>query len=276
MPELIGTHYCQNGVLKSTDFFNPSFLQNKRIIYEVIRIEEGIGLFWEDHISRMFESLKLIGFETDLNTMELNSCFLKVIESNKRYSGNIKIMVCLNYEGQYDIFAYFIPHFYPSQTMYDNGIDTSLLHAKRQAPNIKALSPLREIAEKYIREKRIFEALLVNEQNNITEGSKSNIFFIQGILLVTPPADQVLKGITRQKIIDICNMLNYKVIEKIVCCSDLNKFDAAFITGTSPKVLPIRNIDEQAYAVQNQVINQISGMYDNMIRQYIRNAKLNS
>jgi branched-chain amino acid aminotransferase len=95
------------------------------------------------------------------------------------------------------------------------------------------------------------------------------MFFLSAKVRFIPPGDKVLKGITREKIIDLCNKLHYNLIEQTIFIGSLNDFDAAFFTGTSPKVLPIRRIANVGYDVSNPVMNALITGYDNMIASYI-------
>ncbi|WP_443110713.1 aminotransferase class IV [Caloramator sp. mosi_1] len=107
--------------------------------------------------------------------------------------------------------------------------------------------------------------MLVNNFDEITEGSRSNIFFIKGSKLYTAPKEDVLVGITRIKVIEIANKLGFEVVEDKIKVSQISEFEACFLTGTSPKVLPISYIDSYAYNVNNDILRNIMREYDKMI-----------
>ena len=87
-----------------------------------------------------------------------------------------------------------------------------LFFAERKDPESKVINhKLRSsIYHKLIHEGG-YEALLVNENNLITEGSRSNIFFLKGETLVTAPDNVILNGITRKHILEICRENKIKV-----------------------------------------------------------------
>ena len=90
----------------------------------------------------------------------------------------------------------------------------------------------------------------------------------------TSPAKSVLMGITRNTIIEICKRQDIKVIEDSINYKDLKLVDGLFISGTSPKVLPISNVDDICYdSAANKIIKVIESEYDNDIKIYIENAK---
>ena len=95
-----------------------------------------------------------------------------------------------------------------------------------------------------------YEALLVNENNLITEGSRSNIFFLRNNILFTAPDNMILNGITRKYILEICSENNITVKYEPVNADEISDYDAVFMTGTSPMVLPFNRIDDKFFSVK--------------------------
>ena len=119
--------------------------------------------------------------------------------------------------------------------------------------------------DKKKQEEGVFESILVNKQGFITEGSKSNIFFIKDDELYTAPDSLVLSGITRQKIIAICKSFSINIIFEAVNFQNIKSFDAAFLCGTSPEVLPIRAIGFVGFQTKHSVLLKIQNAYKNMV-----------
>ena len=110
--------------------------------------------------------------------------------------------------------------------------------------------------------KKAFEALLVDSNGYIPEGSRSNIFFIKGDTVYTAPKGDVLLGITREYILKTCKELNIRVIEENIHICDLAKLDGAFMSGTSVNVLPIASIDDiKLNSVDNEIIRAVNNGY---------------
>jgi branched-chain amino acid aminotransferase len=106
-----------------------------------------------------------------------------------------------------------------------------------------------------------YEAILVNENNLITEGSRSNIFFLKGETLVTAPDNVILNGITRKHILQIC--YEHKISVELSCVSadDINDYDAVFMTGTSPMVLPFNCIGDKYFNVRIPLVERLRKLY---------------
>ena len=119
----------------------------------------------------------------------------------------------------------------------------------------------------------LYEVLLVDNDHNVTEGSKSNTFFVKGNTIVTAMAQDVLCGITRLQIVSLIHSLRIPLEERKIHLSELSDFDAAFISGTSPKVLPIRSVESIEYKVDNPIVQKLSEAYNKSISNYIESYK---
>ena len=155
--------------------------------------------------------------------------------------------------------------------MYQNGITDGILPAERKNPNVKLENPtLRNAANRAIEKNKNFEMLLINEQGYITEGSRSNFFAVFGNTLVTPPALQVLEGITRTMIINLAKQNHITIEERTIHINEIQNMDGAFITGTSPKVLPIATIDHHTFVSIPVITKKIMEYYNLLIEKSIR------
>jgi putative transposase len=199
------------------------------------------------------------------------------VESNKVEIGNIKFLGApRNQETAFWFAAWFIPYVYPTEKMYSEGVDLHIFEYARENPNAKIMrnSFKRQVAD-LIETHNVYELLLTSE-GKITEGSRSNIFFIKGQKIYTSKAENVLKGITRKKIIGLCEKLKLELIEKEILIDELNSFEAAFLSGTSPKVLAISKIlDVKSYDTNNEILKMVTFAFDDLIEAYLRAFKWN-
>ena len=101
----------------------------------------------------------------------------------------------------------------------------------------------------------------MNENNLITEGSRSNIFFLKGDTLVTAPDNVILNGITRKHILEICR--ENQIIVELACvkAKEISKFDAVFMTGTSPTLLPFYCIEDKFFNVRLPLMERLRRLY---------------
>ncbi|MBN1789962.1 MAG: aminotransferase class IV [Bacteroidales bacterium] len=270
MSEHTGIYYSENTALKDIALLDPALFNKGISLYEVLRVQDNCCLFLEDHLQRLQESVHLSGFSYTVDLSRFRVLLGNLISKNRLHQGNIKLVLHFTPPDSHDVYAYFIPHAYPAPSMYAEGVDTALFRASRSNPNVKRLVPeIREKINHILLANNLYEVLLVNN-NSITEGSRSNVFFVQGDRVITPPGDLVLKGITRHKVISLCNTLNFKLFEKTVSPRQLREMDAVFLTGTSPKILGIRKIGSLAFSVSNPIIHSLSEAYDGLIAAYIQ------
>jgi branched-chain amino acid aminotransferase len=271
-----GKYLIRKNELLSCAGFDFDARPIRQSVYEVIRLMDGAPLFFEKHIQRMYRSVKLAGEQPFFGTDNIKEMINTLSSANKIETGNVKLVFPLNQSKERnELIAFFIPHSYPTPEMYRDGIEMMSLRAGRPNPNAKITNPsLRRKANQRIADNNIYEVLLINEQELITEGSRSNIFFIRDDRIITPPEDLVLPGITRNYVIEICHNHQIALTERKIHYAELSSFSAAFITGTSPKVLPVRRIDGVNFDPGHQLMRRIMKSYDARMEEYVAKAKI--
>ena len=269
MINCIGTYFIKDGHLFPVGAVEV-LVTDAVLIYEVARVIDGVCLFLEDHYQRLRDSAKLAGIPRIMKEEEFAEEINTLIRANKIANGNIKILVQYG-NGQQGAFYYFIPHAYPTSDNYLQGVKTDFLLAKRNLPRAKTVQQrLRDEANSIIRENGLFEVILVNSAKEILEGSRTNIFFVKGTEFFTPPSEFVLPGITRHKVKECLADLNFPCTEKTIEINQVSSYDAVFLTGTSPKVLPVSSIGKEKFVTRHQPLQQLMKAYDDKIEAYIK------
>ncbi|MCG6186350.1 aminotransferase class IV [Maribellus maritimus] len=265
---LLPLHYffVFNDSMQPVSSFVPS--ENEGGIYEVLRVVDGIPLFLEDHLDRFYASAEIAGKIIRFSEIQIENLLNQLIEYNEVKTGNILIS-CKN-----NLKAFFIAHNYPTPEMIKNGVSCGILKAERENPNAKVFqTTVRQQANQLIEENGFYEVLLVDGEARITEGSRSNVFFVKDNFLFTPPAGEVLLGITRQKVLDLAIKNDLKYSEEDILLRDISSFDAVFLSGTSPKILPVNKIENFFYNTQNSVVTKLIESYESLIMRYISDKK---
>lgn len=271
--EIEEKYIIQNGILKLIDEF-VEIDKNSLSLYEVIRVIEGVPLFLEKHIQRLKKSAELIdnNIEDILDIIGKNIKIL--IEKNDKPNKNIKIIL-YNINNELTEFTmFFIRSNYPTTEQYTNGVKTILVQKERKNPNAKIVNQdFKEKISIELKKSDCYEALLVNSENEITEGSRSNIFFVKNNSIYTPPIKDVLPGITRNTIIEMCKSLNIDVIEDAFIKDTLKEIDGIFLTGTSPNILPISYVNDIYFeSVNNIIIKRLMKEFIKIIDNYIHKS----
>lgn len=206
-------------------------------IYEVLRVHAGRPIFFKEHIARMQNSASLSGItfppESQWGDALMRLCQLQ--------QGTQNLQLMLLEDGSLE--AHFIESHYPTPTQIEMGVAVGVIDGERPCPHAKrAGHAVRTAADKAIKESGLFEVLLRNRSGEITEGSRSNVLFVSGNTLVTPPLAAVLPGITLAKVKVAAADLRVVWEERPVLSDELSTFTAGAVLGTSPGVLPIRTI----------------------------------
>jgi branched-chain amino acid aminotransferase len=240
-------------------------------IYEVMQIRQGVPLFFEAHMERFMQSASLAGFRIQKPHTEIQHEIADLVKKNKCDHINVKL-ISTQLDGKETFLTYFIPTEFPGSKAHTEGVHTILFSAERISPNIKTIKgSFREQVQAAREESNAYEALLTDEAGYITEGSRSNVFFVgKDGRICTSPAGSVLVGVTRTMVMEICSRNGLPVLEKTVHTRDLNDIQGAFITGTTVDVTPIRSIAKiQLDSANIPLIRKIVAEYEKKIAEYI-------
>lgn len=270
MNECFGKKFILNGDLLTADLFDNSLVYEGDSIYEVIRMVRGNPVFFDDHMERLGISVKLQRKELLAAVAVLRKDIISLTRSDRKKETNLKIVFNYN-NGSFNYLVYFIESVYPSEEQYKKGVKGTLFFAERKDPESKVINhKLRSSIYYKLIHERGYEALLVNENNMITEGSRSNIFFLKGDTLVTAPDNIILSGITRKHILEICKENKIKVEFTCVKVEEITDYDAVFMTGTSPMVLPFFCIDDKLFNVRSPIMERLRKLYMVRVEESIR------
>jgi branched-chain amino acid aminotransferase len=261
MNECFGRYFILNGKLRPAGLFDMSFVYKGDSIYEVLRMVNGSPLFFRDHMERLASSAKLQRKELLADAAALKKDILKLTASDKKKESNLKIV--FNYKnGSANYLVYYIEPNYPTDEQYRKGVKGILFFGRRKDPESKVIDQeLRSSINDTLVKAMAYEALLVNENNLITEGSRSNIFFLKNEILVTAPDSLILSGITRKYILEICREKGIKVEFSCVGADNYSGYESVFMTGTSPMVLPFFCIDDKVFDVRPPLIGNLRRLY---------------
>ena len=232
-------------------------------VFEGVRAyetEKGAAIFrLEDHTKRLFEAAKKINIEIPYPQDELNKVQKDIFLKNNLSEGYLRPIVFMGSESlglratdlsvNVAVAAWEWPS-YMSPEAKKNGI--SII----KSPYEQYSNPIHsgyKIIGTYINStmalhdaisKGADEALLLDKNGYVSEGSGENIFSIKEDTLITPKTDHCLNGITRQSVIKIASDLGLNVEEKDFTYEELVQSDEVFFSGTAVEITPISKIDD--------------------------------
>lgn len=272
-PDTEQYYFFYNGEILPLKKFSAKLTQGENIIYEVIRVKNSAPIFLNEHLNRFSHSAKMLSYNINLDGIKQG--IDQLLRANPVDQKNFRLMYYSSAENNgHTLLMYFIPSHYPKAEEVKNGVRLETLSAERHNPTVKYENKaIRAIANEILSTHPCYEVLLVDHDGFITEGSRSNVFFIKQNELITAPDSKVLGGITRQKVIEICNNLQININFRCLNATEINQTTGCFITGTSPGVLPVKQIDNHFYNEIPEMVRVISANYENLVEQCIKNWK---
>lgn len=260
MSECFGNSFILNGELQPSELFDNHLVYEGDSVYEVLRMVKGQPLFFKDHFERLSVSAGIQKRRMLADIETLRNDIISLAKYEKKREVNIKIV--FNYNKSENYLIYFIESVYPTPEQYKNGVKGCLFKAERKDPGSKVIDhKLRsEIYHKLLID-GAYEAILVNKTNCVTEGSRSNIFFIKDQSLFTAPDEAVLSGVTRKQVFKICRENGIDLKFACIKADSIEEYDSIIMTGTSPVVLPFYCIDNIYFNPYHPLIAILRNLY---------------
>lgn len=233
-----------------------------RTVYEVIRILDRRPVFLGEHLKRLEGSLAHYHVQ-DIDIASLRERVHELAKIDERDHFNVRIDIDIETK---EVFVKTVDGVYPDERMQATGVKVIIFDYLRENPNVKAWNQdLREEIDELKKIHTAFEVVYIDRER-VLEGSRSNVFFVTEDSLVTSPDEEVLLGVTRQKVLECCDELGVKVEKRAVTTDELPRFKGSFLTGTSINMLPIRKFDDLTYQVNSDVFVKVRDAFLEKVR----------
>jgi branched-chain amino acid aminotransferase len=215
-----------------------------------------------EHLKRLFRSAKLYHMEIPYSIEAITEATKELIRANGLSSCYIRPLAIRGYgemgvnplNAPVNVFIAVWPWgTYLGEDALEHGVRVKISSWRRNAQN--SLPSTAKATGQYINgvlakveslKAGYDEAILLNEQGYITDGSGENVFIVRDGVLKTPPVQAgCLDGITRASVRTIARDLGYEVAEENLARTDLYNADECFFTGTAAEITPIREVDDR-------------------------------
>ncbi|WP_410474321.1 branched-chain amino acid transaminase [Guyparkeria sp. TX1] len=256
-------------------------------VFEGVRAyktDQGTAIFrLEDHTRRLHNSAKILGMKLPYTESHLNEVQRQVVRENNLESAYIRPMAFYGSEGMglradnlkvHVMVAAWHWGAYLGAENIEKGIrirtssysrhhvNVTMCKAKANGAYMNSMLALREAtAAGYD------EAMLLDTQGFVAEGSGENIFIVRDGTLFTPDLTAALDGITRRTIIALANQFGIPVVEKRITRDEVYIADEAFFTGTAAEVTPIREVDDRPIGsgVRGPITERLQSTYFDLV-----------
>lgn len=253
-------------------------------VFEGIRFydtAQGPAIFkLREHVARLFYSANAIGMTLPFSIEQIEQAVIETVNRNQIPKGYIRPIAYFGYGsmkvtpdqnmpvevviacwpwGDYltadavDIKVSEFIRIHPKSTIAD---------AKICGHYINSL-----LAGQAIQGTHYHEALLLDMDGYVAEGSAENIFIVKNKILYTTPLGTILDGITRQTVIEIAQQLGYAIQEQRFLPQDIQQADEAFFCGTAVEITPIRSLDDHLIGSgkPGEITRSIQAIYQDII-----------
>jgi len=268
--------------------FDRGFLYGDAV-YEVARSYGRVFFELEKHIQRLFKSAESIGMDLQKTPedyiQEIYQVYSLVPDENMymriqitRGEGDIGLSTKLSTKPNVIIYIRHLE--FPASDFYSKGqkvVTTDRLRNSKRAldPNIKSGNYLNNVlAYRKATDEGAFEAVMINTKGEITEGTTSNIFRVQGGVVYSPPDDaDILRGITRGIVKSLCSELGISYKEEAFSGAELEKSEEVFLTSSTKEVVPVRQVNASSIKAPGEITQRLAMAYKEYVKKYCEERK---
>ena len=272
---MIGTYFSRNGHLEPVS--RAVFPMDDIAVvygygaYETLKLRRGILYFPDKHARRLHRSCEILGIECGCPEDEIVQRLNQLVRSNGIPDCNLKLMLHGRPRARADITILALNPLYPKREDFKKGTRVISFSGIRQFPEAKSFSMLlSSMAFAQARSADAYDAVFVSPEDEILEGTRTNLFYFRGGRYFTPPSDRVLPGITRETIIEAARASGISITEKSLYRGELQSFgasDGLMVTSTSSKIIPVRFFDDRELSVPPES-RQLQKIYDTWLKDY--------
>jgi branched-chain amino acid aminotransferase len=252
-------------------------------VFEGVRAyktDEGAAIFrLQEHTDRLFRSAKIMGMKMPFTKEEVNEAQRVAVAQNNLDSAYIRPMCFYGSEGMgiradnlkvHVMVAAWDWGSYLGEENMQKGIriktssftrhhvNITMCKAKANGNYMNSILALQEAVNC-----GYDEALLLDAEGFVSEGSGENFFMVRDGVLYTPELTSALEGITRDTVITLANDIGLEVVEKRITRDEVYVADEAFFTGTAAEVTPIRELDNRPIGegTRGPITEKLQSMY---------------
>jgi branched-chain amino acid aminotransferase len=277
-------------------YFNGNFVKAKKAqtdlygqslhygysVFEGIKsykTDEGTKIFKaEEHYDRLQRSAALMQIPFSYSTQQLTDLTYQLLEFNNLSDAYIRPLVICSpnmsltkgKQSSLTLLAW----------EWDNGYladRARIMTSSFQRPNPKAFLMEAKVGGHYVnsilasqeaKDKGYDEALVLDENGNVAESSGANVFYEKDGILFTPAKGNILPGITRNTVFEMCKELDIPVVETFFRPSEMHGADAAFFCGTAAEIVALDSLDDIPFAKkwEDTLSCRIQKAYRNLVR----------
>jgi branched-chain amino acid aminotransferase len=254
-------------------FINGGFIEEEKAVlhFRDLSIQRGYGVFdflrfagwqpvyFEEHMERFRYSATKMHLTLAYDNEVLYSIVKELIQRNSLPAGGIRLTLTGGYSadgyhpGSPNLIISQHQFQSPAQNQVETGIRLLSYEHQRQLPSVKSIDYLMAIWLQPLLQQQQADDILYYNQGIITECPRANFFMVDHANKIITPARNILKGITRMKLISIASRY-FELEERDISPEELGSAREAFITSTTKSILPVSQVDGYRFDKKRMVI----------------------
>ena len=243
-------------------------------IFDFCRTQNGVPLLIDKYISRFHNSAGYVDLKIPYSKDEIMEFISALLKKNGIREAGIRMVMTGGYTengytpGNPNFFILIERINFPPQDLYENGIKLHFLEHQRELSHIKSINYLTPISIRNTLLKKGAYDVLYHSKGNVLEVSRSNIFIVRNNTVITPRKN-ILPGITRSTVLGLAREF-FQVEEREIPVGELFKAEEVFMTGTTKRVLPVRQIDDHMinYGKPGSITQKLKSLYSDFENSY--------
>ncbi len=232
-------------------------------VFDFLKVMNGIPVFLEDHLDRFFYSSGQLNLEVPLNKQQLEAVIVELIRKNEAVHCGIRLSLTGGYSpdgynpAEPNLVVSVHRFQLPTPDDFSRGIRLMSHAYQRQLPHIKTIDYLMAVMLQPRLKEINADDILYHQDGNITECPRANFFIVTAANKLVTPSLNILKGITRARILNAATSL-MEVEERNLSMEELKSAKEAFITSTTKMVLPVQAVDDIRFPAERTMATRIN------------------
>jgi branched-subunit amino acid aminotransferase/4-amino-4-deoxychorismate lyase len=229
-------------------------------LYETIKLIDGVPVFFEEHILRLERGIAALGLDNEIDKPKLAGQILRLSEANGGTDNSCRLLVTAGPPGG-------TPNLLVQTDRRDfpaRPLRVISYRGVRVSAQYKAMTVMQSyFAQRAARAAGVDDALLVDDESRIFEGSTSNVFVLRAGVLVTPPAEgDILPGVIRAKIDELAGAAGIPVVDAWTRVVDLHPEDGLLLTSSVRGTVAVEQVDDVRLSVPERELARLRVLID--------------
>jgi branched-subunit amino acid aminotransferase/4-amino-4-deoxychorismate lyase len=230
-------------------------------VYETILARHGKYVALDEHLTRLQASAQGAELVLDIDLATLRQWSFLVVAANHA-DGLVRVLALDLGRPSADVYLYQMSYTAPAPEAYEQGVAVGVFHGERAMPLVKSFNTLVPgLARKAALAAGLHDALLVDRDGAITEGSNCNVFAVIAGALVVPPVGAVLEGTVMTRTLALAQALGIPVERRAMPLAEVPAWDEAFLTSTRRGVLPVSRVGEEIIGEPGPITQKLMAAY---------------